>query len=162
MRTLAVTGLIPSGTLGRRDGQSWSFTLAPGACAASISRGAIELCLGHRREAVLARQGDETLTMFQTARGIEFDARVTGWRVSELLDRQAAGDVHGLSPGFGFGQPVQEHWPTPDLCVVTAIELLEISIVVGDRRPCIDGTRVFIGLFRGDVGSDLSPDGFRC
>jgi phage head maturation protease len=142
---LEVTGFIPFLTFGERTGKPYWIAIRSGACAASIAGGRVELWLGHEKQKVLARQADGTLSISETACGLEFFAYANGPMVDQLRSHHAAGEIRGLSPGFGKGE-CKEHWPTKHQCILTAVELLELSIVLGpEHHPVIPGTRVTLG-----------------
>lgn len=142
MRVLEVSGFVPYETYGRGDGESGWSVLAAGAFRSPAS---VVLRIGHRSGADLAAQEAGTLSLWESPGGLAFAARASGPHVAALLEHHVAGTVHGVSPSYWPLDDYYPHAPDKDVRVITRARLVELSIVVGAKRPVLSGTRVAFG-----------------
>ena len=105
-------------------------TIRPGAFAASLASGRDVLALvDHDPARLLGRTGSGTLRLAEDAQGLAFDIALPDTQdARDLLALADRGDLGGMS--FGF-RAVDQHWPARDRRELRAVDLHEISVVVG-------------------------------
>lgn len=125
------------------NGAGYRTTFARGAFAASIatlkSASRIEAWVNHSRNSLLALRRDGDLGLAETAEGLMFVMHVDHPIWSSTLTKCAMSrQLHGVS--IAWGPDVHARWDGDDRRVITAADLLEVSLVLFDMRPKCPGT----------------------
>jgi HK97 family phage prohead protease len=124
-------------TIGDVEHGGWREEVAPGAFKKTISEGHTIILCDHRMDQPLARTDAGTLTLRETARGLEFEANPVDTSYSRDLQANIrAGNKGGMSIGF---EPIKDDWyddqgkPSDRFCgsrrVLREVRLPEISVV---------------------------------
>ena len=123
----------------RRCSDGSQEEIAPGAFAQAIRRGGITLQVNHDPRRIIARQGDGSLNLLEDDRGLRLEADVADHQV---LAQAARGVLRGGS--FQGRMDVRLSAPPLRHGTVQQVDLVEVSVLTGSKRPAYRGT--WIGL----------------
>jgi HK97 family phage prohead protease len=129
-----------------KHGQPFEERFVRGAFTRSIAAGNVLMCSDHDRAAIVSRQDNGTLTLFEDHVGLRVDA----WAMPTVAGDDAIHDARcrsraGLSVCF---ESADEEWRDTDggrLRVVKDCRLVEVSVV---RNPAYRSSELFAGKLR--------------
>ena len=118
----------------RLHGDRYRTIFAERAFASSLRSPHLEAWVNHRRGTILARRHDHTLGLADTSVGLFYTLYISDriW-CDVLTDAAAFGQLHGASVAWDPAT-ARVVW-SGDLCIIIAVELVEISLCLGQTRP---------------------------